>query len=337
MVIVMKMGARHAEIADVIASIEGMGFQTHISEGEERTIIGIIGNERALNPEHLELLPGVERVMRVLPPFQLASRDFRPEDTRITVNGLQIGGRKVVVMAGPCAIESREQLREVAYAVKEAGVSILRGGAFKPRTSPYSFQGLGEEGLDILAEIREETGLAIVTEVMEAEQVPRVARCADILQVGARNMQNLGLLHAVGQTRMPVLLKRGMMATLQEFLLAAEYLLTHGNWQVMLCERGIRTFEGYTRSTLDLSAVPVLKGLSHLPVIVDPSHGTGKWQWVGSMSRASVAAGADGLLVEVHAWPERALCDGAQSLKPERFAELMIELRRVAEAVGRSL
>jgi len=276
-------------------------------------------------------------VIRVLPPFQLASRDFRPENSVFGLNGQQIGGRQVVIMAGPCAVESREQMREVAYALKEAGVRFLRGGAFKPRTSPYSFQGLGEQGLEILAEVHEETGLAIITEVMSPEQVPLVGRYAQILQVGARNMQNFGLLHAVGETHMPILLKRGMMATLEEFLLSAEYILTHGNWQVVLCERGIRTFESYTRNTLDINAVPVLKSLTHLPVVVDPSHGTGKWQLVGATSKAAIAAGADGLLIEVHPWPERALSDGAQSLKCDKFAQLVVDLRRVAEAVDRSL
>ncbi len=337
MIIVMKMGAKQEEIEEVVAHIQALGFGTHLSQGKERTIIGVIGDERPLSPESLELLPGVERVMRVLHPFKLASRDFKPEDTVIPLNGERIGGRKVVVMAGPCAVESREQMREVAWAVKEAGVKILRGGAFKPRTSPYSFQGLGEEGLKILAEIREETGLAIVTEVMAPEQVPLVARYADILQVGARNMQNYSLLHAVGESGKPVLLKRGMMATLEELLLSAEYILVHDNWRVMLCERGIRTFEKYTRNTLDINAVPVLKGLTHLPIVVDPSHGTGKWQLVGPVAKAAVAAGADGLLIEVHPRPEQALSDGFQSLKPEKFAQLMGELRRVAEAVDRSL
>jgi 3-deoxy-7-phosphoheptulonate synthase len=338
MIIVMKMGAGQEEIAGVIASIEAMGFAAHVSSGKERTIIGIIGNERPLSPESFELLPGVERAMRVLHPFRLASRDFRPEDTVISLNGEEIGGRKVVVMAGPCAVESREQMREVAYAVKEAGVRILRGGAFKPRTSPYSFQGLGEEGLEILAEIKEEVGLAIVTEVMAPEQVPLVARYADILQIGTRSMQNYALLHAVGESGRPVLLKRGMMATLEELLLSAEYiLLTQGNAPVMLCERGIRTFDNTTRNTLDINAVPVLGELTHLPIVVDPSHGTGKWQLVGAVAKAAVAAGADGLLIEVHPWPERALSDGAQSLKPEKFAQLVVELRRVAEAVDRSL
>jgi len=337
MIIVMKMGATDKEISDIVERVEDLGFRAHLSKGVERTIIGLIGDERPLSPETLELLPGVEKVMRVLHPFRLASRDFKPEDTVISLNGEEIGGRKVVVMAGPCAVESREQMREVAWAVKEAGVRILRGGAFKPRTSPYSFQGLGEEGLEILAEIKEETGLAIITEAMAPEQVPLVARYADILQIGTRNMQNYNLLHAVGDSGRPILLKRGMMATLEELLLSAEYILSHGNWQVMLCERGIRTFEKYTRNTLDINAVPVLQGLTHLPIIVDPSHGTGKWQLVGAVAKAAVAAGADGLLIEVHPHPEEALSDGAQSLKPENFAKLMEELKRVAEAVDRWL
>jgi len=337
MIIVMKMGATDKEISDVVKRLEDLGFRAHLSKGVERTIVGLIGDERPLSPESLELLPGVEKVMRVLHPFKLASRDFKPEDTVISLNGEEIGGRKVVVMAGPCAVESREQMREVAWAVKEAGVRIMRGGAFKPRTSPYSFQGLGEEGLEILAEIKEETGLAIITEAMAPEQVPMVARYADILQIGTRNMQNYNLLHAVGDSGRPILLKRGMMATLEELLLSAEYILSHGNWQVMLCERGIRTFEKYTRNTLDINAVPVLQGLTHLPIIVDPSHGTGKWQLVGAVAKAAVAAGADGLLIEVHPHPEEALSDGAQSLKPENFAKLMEELKRLAEAVDRWL
>lgn len=337
MIIVMKRGVTDKEIRDIVERVENLGFRAHLSKGVERTIVGLIGDERPLSPESLELLPGVEKVMRVLHPFKLASRDFEPEDTIISLNGEDIGRQKVVVMAGPCAVESREQMLEAAWAVKEAGVKIMRGGAFKPRTSPYSFQGLGEKGLEILAEMKEETGLAIITEVMAPEQVPLVARHTDILQIGTRNMQNFSLLHAVGESGMPVLLKRGMMATLEELLLSAEYILSHGNWRVMLCERGIRTFEKYTRNTLDINAVPVLKGLTHLPIIVDPSHGTGKWQLVGPVAKAAVAAGADGLLIEVHPHPEEALSDGAQSLKPENFAKLMEELKRVAEAVDRWL
>jgi len=282
-------------------------------------------------------MAGVERTVPLLRPFKLAGREFHPQDTIVAINGVLVGGKQVVVMAGPCAVESRDQLLETARAVKEAGAQVLRGGAFKPRTSPYSFQGLGEEGLRLLAEAREETGLAVVTEVMDPHKVPLVTTYADILQVGARNMQNYALLHAVGEAQRPVLLKRGMMSTVEELLMAAEYILSHGNNRVILCERGIRTFEQYTRNTLDISAVPLLKQLSHLPVVVDPSHATGKWELVEPVSRAAVAAGADGLIIEVHPHPEKALSDGAQSLKPARFAALMRGLRPVAEAVGRTL
>lgn len=337
MIIVMRMGATEEEIGDVVQRMEDMGFQPHLSRGVERTIIGLIGDERGLIPQKLEMLDGVERVMRVLHPFKLASRDFQPEDSVFTLNGVAIGGEEIVVMAGPCAVESRGQILETARVVKEAGARVLRGGAFKPRTSPYSFQGLGREGLELLAEAREATELLVVTEVMAPHDVPLVAQYADILQIGARNMQNYSLLHAVGESGHPVLLKRGMMSTLEELLMAAEYILSHGNYRVILCERGIRTFERYTRNTLDINAVPVIKRLSHLPVIVDPSHSTGKWVLVGAASRAAIAAGADGLIIEVHPHPEEALSDGAQSLKPEHFAALMGELRRVAAAVDRKL
>ncbi len=337
MIIIMKQSATGAQIVNVTARIEQLGCRTHLSEGEERTIIGVIGNGRPLDREQIERMAGVERTVPILRPFKLASREFHPQDTVVTVNGVPIGGRQVVVMAGPCAIESRDQLLETARAVKEAGALILRGGAFKPRTSPYSFQGLGEEGLRLLAEAREETGLPAVTEVMDPQMVPLVTGYADILQVGARNMQNYALLHAIGETQWPVLLKRGMMSTIEELLMAAEYILSHGNDHVILCERGIRTFEPYTRNTLDISAVPLLKQLSHLPVVVDPSHGTGKWELVEPVSRAAVAAGADGLIIEVHPHPDEAFSDGAQSLKPARFTTLMQSLRPVAEAVGRVL
>jgi len=337
MIIVMKHGATHQQIANVAARIEQLGRRVHLSQGEERTIIGVIGNGRPLDKEQIARWDGVEKVVPILHPFKLASRDFKPEDTVVRLNGVCIGGKKVVVMAGPCAVESREQLLETAQAVKEAGAAILRGGAYKPRTSPYSFQGLGLEGLKILAEARELTGLLIVTEVMSPDKVPLVSTYADILQVGARNMQNYALLQAVGKAQKPVLLKRGMMSTVEELLMSAEYILAQGNERIMLCERGIRTFETYTRNTLDINAVPLLKQLTHLPVIVDPSHGTGKWELVAAVSRAAIAAGADGLLIEVHCHPEQALSDGAQSLKPERFATLMAELRRVAEAVDRTL
>jgi 3-deoxy-7-phosphoheptulonate synthase len=280
---------------------------------------------------------GVERVVPVLRPYKLASRDLHPQDTVIELDGFAIGGQQVIVMAGPCSVESREQIIETARAVKEAGAHLLRGGAFKPRTSPYSFQGLGEEGLEYLALARQETGLAIVTEAMAPEQVPLVAQYADVLQIGTRNMQNYALLHAVGESGIPVLLKRGMMSTIEELLMSAEYILSHGNRNVMLCERGIRTFETYTRNTLDISAVPVLKELTHLPVVVDPSHATGKWQLVGAVAKAAVAAGADGLIVEVHPHPENAVSDGAQSLRPHRFVELMAQLHPIAQAIGRAL
>jgi 3-deoxy-7-phosphoheptulonate synthase len=337
MIVIMKQGATQAQITNVTARIEQWGCQAHISEGEERTIIGVIGNGRPLDREPIERMTGVERTVPILRPFKLASRDFHPKDTVIDLNGISIGDRHLVIMAGPCAVESREQLMEVAHTVKEAGAQVLRGGAYKPRTSPYSFQGLGEEGLKLLADARKETGLLIVTEVMEPDLVPLVSTYADILQIGARSMQNYALLHAVGEAQQPVLLKRGMMSTMEELLMSAEYILSHGNNRVILCERGIRTFESYTRNTLDISAVPLLKQLSHLPVIADPSHGTGKWELVEPVTRAAVAAGADGLLIEVHPHPEEALSDGAQSLKPDRFAALMAHLAPIAEAVGRTL
>jgi len=335
MIIIMKMGASQEEIQGVVQRVESVGYRTHLSQGEERTIIGVIGDERPLDKESLGRMLGVERIVPILRPFKLASRDFHPSDSVFQINGHSIGSQKIIVMAGPCAVESREQIIETAFKVKEAGAHLLRGGAFKPRTSPYSFQGLGEEGLRYLADAREATGLAVVTEVMSPEQVPLVAHYADVLQVGTRNMQNYALLHAVGEAMMPVLLKRGLMSTIEELLMSAEYILSHGNERVILCERGIRTFETYTRNTLDINAVPVLKELTHLPVMVDPSHATGKWHLVGAASKAAVAAGADGLIIEVHPNPEMAVSDGAQSLKPDRFAELMIQLKPVAEAVGR--
>jgi 3-deoxy-7-phosphoheptulonate synthase len=337
MIIIMKHGATEEQLNAVTDRVEELGCKVHLSRGEEVTVIGIIGDRRALDRQQIERMDGVERTVLILRPFKLASRAFHPQDTLVKVNGVTIGGSELVVMAGPCAVESRDQVMETALAAKEAGARVLRGGAFKPRTSPYSFQGLGEEGLRLLAEARDATGLPVVTEVMDPQLVPLVARYADILQIGARNMQNYALLHAVGEAQWPVLLKRGMMSTIEEWLMSAEYILSHGNERVILCERGIRTFEHYTRSTLDISAVPVVKQLSHLPIIVDPSHGIGKWEMVGPIARAAVAAGADGLIIEVHPHPETALSDGAQSLKPERFASLMGELRKVAEAVGRTV
>jgi len=336
MVIVMKYNAAAEEIASVIRNIESFGFKAHLSRGEERSVIGIIGDERPVEPEHWESLQGVERVIRILHPFKLASRDFHPSNTVIKVDGVSVGATKVVVMAGPCSVESREQLMETAAAVKEAGAHVLRGGAFKPRTSPYSFQGLGLPGLKLLKEAREEFNMPVITEVMSPEDVKVVSEYADILQVGTRNMQNFALLHAVGESQKPVLLKRGMMSTIEELLMAAEYILSHGNERVMVCERGIRTFEPSTRYTMDINAIPVLKSLTHLPVIADPSHATGKWDLVAPIARASVAAGADGLIVEVHTDPAKALSDGAQSLKPEKFAQMVKDVRAIAGAVGRT-
>lgn len=339
MVIIMKSAASAAEIAGVISHIESVGMRAHLSEGEERTIIGMVGDERPFDPAHLEALPGVERAVPILRPFKLASRDFKKQNTviQLRANGhtIKVGDGQIAMIAGPCAVESREQIMESARVVKETGATMLRGGAFKPRSSPYSFQGHGECALKWMAEARETYGLAIVTEVMSPEQVPLVAKYADVLQVGARNMQNFALLHAVGESHKPVLLKRGLSATMEELLMAAEYVLSHGNYEVMLCERGIRTFEKYTRNTLDINAVPVLKELSHLPVIVDPSHGTGKAGYVTAVSKAAVAAGADGLIVEVHPDPAQAVSDGAQTLTPAAYRDLFAQVRRVAEAVDR--
>jgi len=337
MIIIMKMNTAQANLDAVVSRVEREGFRTHLSQGEERTIIGVIGDERKLDRGAINRMDGVDRVVPVLRPFKLASRDFQPTDSKISINGHVFGGKKVIVMAGPCSVESLEQMRETALAVKEAGAHLLRGGAFKPRSSPYSFQGMGEEGLKILAQVREETGLHIITEVMAPEQVELVTRYADVLQIGTRNMQNYALLNVVGQSNMPVLLKRGMMSTIEELLMSAEYIMSNGNHKVILCERGIRTFEKYTRNTLDINAVPVLKELTHLPVVVDPSHATGRWTLVKAASKAAVAAGADGLIVEVHPNPAEALSDGEQSLKPHRFAEMMAEVRLVAEAVGRTI
>lgn len=337
MVIVMKNKASEREVSQVLSKIENLGLTPHLSKGEIRTIIGVVGDNSRIETSVFESVAGVEQVVRLVGPFKLASRDFKKEDSVFSVNGSQIGGKKILIMAGPCAVESREQIVETALAVRKVGATVLRGGAFKPRTSPYSFQGLGEEGLKYLAQARDMADIAVVTEVVRPEQVPLVAQYADILQIGTRNMQNFALLHEVGEAHKPVLLKRGLMSTIEEFLMAAEYILSHNNPRVILCERGIRTFEKYTRNTLDINAIPVLKSLSHLPVVVDPSHGTGKREFVKAVSRAAIAAGADGLIIEVHPDPEAALSDGAQSLRPEEFAELMEELRRVAEAVGREV
>lgn len=339
MIIVMGPGSSEGQVQAVIEKVQKAGLSTHVSVGVARTVIGVVGDDRTkeMLRESLEVAPGVERVVAILQPYKLVSREFIAQDTVVSVAASLIGGTRVAIMAGPCSVESREQIMASADAVKAAGATILRGGAFKPRTSPYSFQGLEEEGLQLLAEARERTGLPIVTEAMDASQLELVARYADMIQIGARNMQNYPLLREAGRAKLPVLLKRGVSATLEELLLAAEYILSEGNYQVVLCERGIRGFNGHTRYTLDLSAVPVLKQLTHLPVVVDPSHGTGKWKYVGSMARAAVAAGADGLLVEVHPDPANALSDGPQSLSLENFASLMASLRPVAAAVGREL
>jgi 3-deoxy-7-phosphoheptulonate synthase len=336
MIIVMRHDASAKQIANVVARVEAKGLRVNISRGEERTIIGVIGDDRPIDGTQFEVFDGVEKTVPILKPFKLASREMHPLDTLVPLDGMQVGGPQIAIIAGPCSVESREQLLETAFAVKEAGAVALRGGAYKPRTSPYSFQGLGEKGLELLAEAREATGLPVVTEAMSPEQVPLVARYADVIQIGARNMQNYALLNCVGEAGRTVLLKRGMMSTIEELLMSAEYILAQGNSRVILCERGIRTFEKYTRNTTDINAVPVLKQMTHLPVILDPSHSTGKWEYVTAVARSAIAAGADGLIVEVHPHPDDALSDGAQSLRPEKFAQLVREVRRVAEAVGRS-
>ncbi|KYH33038.1 3-deoxy-7-phosphoheptulonate synthase [Neomoorella mulderi] len=337
MIIIMEPGATLEEQQAVIARLEREGFKVHLSRGVERTIIGAIGDKTRLKSETLAALPGVEKVVPILQPYKLAGRDFHPEDTVVPVGDLTVGGRHVQIIAGPCAVESREQLLETAMAVREAGATMLRGGAYKPRSSPYSFQGLAAKGLEFLAEAREVTGLPVVTEIMDPALVTEIAQVADVLQIGSRNMQNFALLQAVGRTQKPVLLKRGLSATIEEWLLAAEYILAEGNDRVILCERGIRTFETYTRNTLDLSAVPAVKHLSHLPVIVDPSHGTGRKFMVAPMARAALAAGADGLMIEVHPNPQEALSDGPQSLIPEQFARLVQEIRPIIAAGEREL
>lgn len=337
MMIIMTTEASTDQIAQVVARVEAEGLRAHLSRGDERTVIGVVGDIRRINKENLSILPGVDHIVRISRPYKLTSREFIPQDTEFPLDGITIGGNGIVIIAGPCSVESRSQLLETAHAVREAGARALRGGAFKPRTSPYAFQGMGEEGLQLLAEAREATGLPIVTEAMSPEQIPLVAKYADVIQLGARNMQNFSLLHAAGESQKPVLLKRGQSATIEEFLMAAEYILSHGNRRVILCERGIRTFETSTRNTTDINAIPVLKSLTHLPVILDPSHSTGNWEYVAPIARAGIAAGADGLIIEVHPQPEDAVSDGAQSLKPERFAELVRQIRVIAEAVGRTV
>ena len=336
MMIVMSANATPAEIENVVKVVSANGLRAHLSTGAERTVIGAIGDGRLVQKDQFMYLPGVDHIIPISRPYKVASRELYPENTVFALDGVKIGGDEIILIAGPCSVESRSQLIETAIAVREAGAHALRGGAFKPRTSPYTFQGMGEAGLEILAEARQITGMPVVTEVMSPEQIPLVSRYADVLQVGARNMQNYSLLHAVGESQQPVLLKRGMSATVEELLMAAEYILSHGNRRVILCERGIRTFEPSTRNTFDINAIPVLKTLTHLPVVADPSHGTGKWELVTPVARAAVAAGADGLIVEVHPNPAQALSDGAQSLKPENFARLVADVRRVAEAIGRT-
>lgn len=337
MIVVMQANAKAKAVSDVIARIKADGYEPHLSESDEGTIIGLVGeSETPLSEDTYRGMEGVTRVERVKVGYKLASRAFHPRDSLVPLNGSQVGGSKVVMIAGPCSVEGRSEIIEAACAVKEAGATALRGGAFKPRTSPYSFQGHGEKGLQWLAEAREVTGLPIVTEVMDPALVPMVCQYADVLQIGARNMQNFTLLNAVGESQHTILLKRGMSSTIDDLLMAAEYILAHGNRRVMICERGIRTFETATRNTFDLNAIPVLKSRTHLPVLADPSHGTGYREFVPAVARAAVAAGADGLIVEVHPDPEKALSDGRQTISIEAFKEMVAQVRLIAEAVGRT-
>ena len=338
MIIVLKPDASSEQIDHIIEKVKALGLTAHVSKGSERTIIGVIGPEDVLRVTPLEVFPGVENVIPVLSPFRLVSREFKKDDSVIDLGkGVKIGGKEVVIMAGPCTIENIDSLFEIAREVKKAGATVLRGGAFKPRTSPYSFQGLGKIGLQMLKEVGNELGLVTISEVMDPRDVGLVAQYVDVLQIGCRNMQNFNLLKEVGATKKPVVLKRGMASTVKDMLMSAEYILSGGNFSVILCERGIRTFEDSTRNTLDISAVPVTKQLSHLPIIVDPSHAAGKWSWVPALSKAAVAAGADGLIIEVHNHPEEAVSDGAQSLIPSKFLNLMSELRGMANTIGRKI
>ena len=337
MVIVMKPQATKEDIAGVEKLLVSLNLGVHVSEGSERTIIGVIGDKRQLAETPLELIPGVQRIIHIIEPYKLAGRAFHPENTTIQIGSEVVGGSKIVVMAGPCAVESREQVLSTARFLKIQGVSFLRGGAFKPRSSPYSFQGLEEEGLKILAEAREETGLLIISEAVSARSLELAARYVDLIQIGARNMQNFSLLQEVGKLKLPVMLKRGLSATIEEWLNAAEYIMNEGNYNIILCERGIRTFETYTRNTLDVSSIPAVKELSHLPVLADPSHGTGRWELVTPMSRAAVAAGADGIIIEVHPNPQEALSDGPQSLNFDSFSDLMADIRKIANILGREM
>ncbi|MFA5062754.1 MAG: 3-deoxy-7-phosphoheptulonate synthase [Candidatus Omnitrophota bacterium] len=338
MIIVLRPEATEAQIDHIIEKVKKLGLTPHVSKGTERTIIGVIGPEDVLRVTPLEVFPGIERVMPVLAPYKLVSREFKSDDSIIDLGkGIKIGGKKIPVISGPCAIENIDILRKIAGEVKKAGSMVLRGGAFKPRTSPYSFQGLGENGLKILKQVGDEMGMVTVSEVMDTRDVELMTRYVDVLQIGARNMQNFNLLKEVGMTKRPVLLKRGLSSTIKEMLMSAEYILSGGNFNVILCERGIRTFEDSTRNTLDISAVPVVKQLSHLPIIVDPSHAAGKWGLVGPLSKAAIAVGADGLIIEVHTSPEDAMSDGAQSLIPSNFTSLMGELKNLAKAIGREI
>ena len=337
MIIILRSDTTQEDITQVVQRVENYGAQVHLSQGRERTIVGVVGDVRKVNQDEFKLMPCVDRILPVSRPYKRASREFSPQNTIVPIDGIKFGTDEIVIIAGPCSVESRTQVLEIAHAVREAGATVLRGGAFKPRTSPYAFQGMGEKGLEILAEARAATGLGIVTEVISPDQVDLIAQYTDMFQIGARNMQNYPLLHKVGESQLPVLLKRGLSASINEFLLAAEYILSHDNPRVVLCERGIRTFETATRNTTDINAIPVLKERTHLPVILDPSHSTGHWEYVNAIARAAIAAGADGLMVEVHNKPEEALSDGGQSLKPERFAEMVTQVRAIAEILGRSL
>jgi len=337
MMIIMKPNATPEQVEGVIQVIKSLGLTPHLSQGVKTSVIGAVGESHNIPTDRFEVLDGVESVKRITQPFKLASRQFHPEDSVFPLDGFQVGGNDIAIIAGPCSIESRTQILETAQAVREAGANALRGGAFKPRTSPYAFQGLGEEGLEYLAEAREKTGMPIVAEIMSQTQLDLMVKYVDVLQIGARNMQNYNLLRSIGETRTTVLLKRGLSATIEELLMSAEYILAGGNRQVMLCERGIRTFETATRNTTDINAIPVLKSLTHLPVILDPSHSTGNADYVTAVARAAVAAGADGLIIEVHPDPAHALSDGKQSLKPEKFAELVKQVSAIAQVVGRRI
>ncbi|MBQ7704161.1 MAG: 3-deoxy-7-phosphoheptulonate synthase [Selenomonadaceae bacterium] len=337
MIVVMSPNATKENLQNVVKKLESMNLRTHLSTGDERTIVGVIGDKKIIANLEMEMMAGVEKTVRITEKYKLVSRDFHPQDTIIDVDGVKIGGSEIIVMAGPCAVENLEQLREAASAVKKSGAKILRGGAYKPRTSPYDFQGLGEEGLKLLRQVADEFDMKVVTEVVDREDIALMENYADILQVGARNMQNFQMLKALGKSKKPIMLKRGLSATISEWLNAAEYIMTGGNENVMFCERGIRTYETFTRNTLDLSAVAAVKELSHLPIVVDPSHGTGRRPMVAPMARAAIAAGADALMIEVHPHPEIALSDGNQSLTPEDFQKLMANLGEIAKAVGKTI